>query len=152
MVKTLISVARSQLGTREGSNGYTKYGAWYDSSFANSAWCAMFVSWCANQASIPTSVIPKHASCDVGANWFRNKGIFQLSRHFGGNYAPKAGDIIYFSNKSNQNDSTHVGIVISSDGNKVYTIEELQGTIQFKRTDKNFQVEDQEVIQFANWG
>ena len=35
---------------------------------------------------------------------------------------------------------------------KVYTIEELQGTIQFKRTDKNFQVEDQEVIQFANWG
>ena len=35
---------------------------------------------------------------------------------------------------------------------KVYTIEELQGTIQFKRIDKNFQVEDQEVIQFANWG
>ena len=130
----IIAVAATQLGYHEGNSSsqidgsgtgtgnYTKYGKWY--GINPGAWCAMFVSWCANQAGISTGVIPKHASCDVGMNWFKNKGRWQYSKYFGGNYTPKRGDIIYFgSNPNNLNDSTHVGIVTGADSAKVYTIE-----------------------------
>ena len=55
----ILNVAAGEVGVQEGSDGYTKYGAWY--GFPRDPWCAMFVSWCANQAHIPTSVIPKTA-------------------------------------------------------------------------------------------
>ena len=49
----IIAVAWTQLGYTEGANNYTKYGVWYtgynpdDEDYSNTAWCAMFVSWCA---------------------------------------------------------------------------------------------------------
>ena len=60
----LVSVAESQIGYKTLSNGTTKYGTWY--GIPKGAWCAMFVSWCANQAGISTSIVPKHADYDVG--------------------------------------------------------------------------------------
>ena len=107
-IEDIIGVAMTQVGYKEGnsssqlsgtvagSGNYTKYGKWY--GINPGAWCAMFVSWCANQAGISTSVIPKHASCDVGMTWFKNNGRWQYSRAFGGSYTPKRGDIIYFGN------------------------------------------------------
>ncbi|MBQ4561398.1 MAG: InlB B-repeat-containing protein [Clostridia bacterium] len=133
-IEDIIGVAMTQVGYKEGnsssqlsgtvagSGNYTKYGKWY--GINPGAWCAMFVSWCANQAGISTSVIPKHASCDVGMAWFKNNGRWQYSRAFGGSYTPKRGDIIYFGNNpSNLNDSTHVAIVTGVDSSKVYTVE-----------------------------
>ena len=80
-------------------------------------WCAMFVSWCANEAGVLGTAIPKFASCDAGMSWFRSRNQFVRA---GGSYKPKTGDIIFFGSIS---DSTHVGIVARSDGSKVYTIE-----------------------------
>ena len=45
----IIGVARTQVGYKENSVG-TKYGYWYSPGFVGMPWCAMFVSWCANQA------------------------------------------------------------------------------------------------------
>ncbi len=133
-IEDLIAVATTQIGYTEGnstsqqggtsggSGNYTKYGAWY--GINPGAWCAMFVSWCANQAGIPSTVITKHASCDLGMQWFQNKGVWQWSPACGGSYVPKRGDIIYFrTNTAQVTDSTHVGIVYNSDSSKVYTIE-----------------------------
>ncbi len=133
-IEDLIAVATTQIGYTEGnstsqqggtsggSGNYTKYGAWY--GINPGAWCAMFVSWCANQAGIPSTVITKHASCDLGMQWFQNKGVWQWSPACGGSYVPKRGDIIYFrTNTAQVTDSTHVGIVYNSDASKVYTIE-----------------------------
>lgn len=111
----LISVAASQIGYQEGPDHATKYGTWY--GLLNKPWCAMFVSWCANKAGIDTSVIPKHASCDKGVTWFKNKSKFK-TRVSG--YTPKAGDIIYFGSAS---DATHVGIVEKVSNKRVHTIE-----------------------------
>lgn len=136
-INDIIGVAKTQLGYHEGNsasdisgnstgNGnYTKYGAWY--GINPGSWCAMFVSWCANQAGIPSSVIPKHASCDIGMNWFKNNGRWGWGKYWANNkgyttYTPKAGDIVYFGN-GNLNDSTHVGIVYNVDSSYVYTIE-----------------------------
>ncbi|MBR5515466.1 MAG: SH3 domain-containing protein, partial [Clostridia bacterium] len=139
-IEDLIAVANTQVGYKEGNNSsqldgtvagsgnYTKYGKWY--GINPGAWCAMFVSWCANQAGISTSIIPKHASCDVGMNWFKNNGRWQYSKAFGGTYTPKRGDIIYFGNNpANLNDSTHVAIVTGADSSYVYTVEGNKGNV-----------------------
>lgn len=117
-VQDILAIAATQVGYREGSNNETKFGAWYPMNY--NPWCAMFVSWCAEQAGIPTTVIPKHASCDIGMSWFKRNSQWQDSAYFGGSYIPKAGDIIYFGVP---HDSNHVGIVRYSAGGYVYTVE-----------------------------
>ena len=53
----IIAVAVTQLGYGETNGGYTKYGEFHGNSYAD--WCGYFVSWCARQANVPTSVLPK---------------------------------------------------------------------------------------------
>ena len=127
----LLEIAISQEGYVEGNNNYTKYGVWYseqvhDGSFAYGAWCAMFVSWCANEANIPRSIIPLYALCSAGKQWFESRGLFQYKE----NYRPKAGDIIFFLSAG----AGHTGIVISCDGNTVYTIEGNTSNMCAKRS------------------
>ncbi|MBQ9414485.1 MAG: InlB B-repeat-containing protein [Clostridia bacterium] len=133
----IVAVAMTQVGYCEGSlsgnpayagsNNYQKFGQWYDANVDNiggtyAAWCAMFVSWCANQANIPSSTCYYHAYCPYGVNWYKNKGLFYSSKSRGGSYTPKAGDIIYFQSSSSSV-ATHVGIVRYSSGGYVYTVE-----------------------------
>ena len=117
----LIAVAETQIGYTYSSG--TKYGAWYGSGFTTAAWCAMFVSWCANQAGISTSIIPKHASCDDGMNWFKNRSQWHNAAYYGGSYTPQRGDIVYYSDGHTQSDSTHVGIITGLSGNYLQVIE-----------------------------
>ena len=67
-IADLIGVAKTQLGYTEldssgnpissaSDGGYTKYGASFGEP--NGAWCAYFISWCASQAGIPSSVVPQ---------------------------------------------------------------------------------------------
>lgn len=71
MAADLVAVAVSQAGYCEGSlsgnpayassNNYQKYGLWYDNNFdyigvQRAAWCAAFVSWCSEQAGIPSAL------------------------------------------------------------------------------------------------
>lgn len=128
----IVAVAETQIGYLEkksnsqldsfeanpGGNNYTKYGQWY--GLNGQAWCAMFVSWCANQANIPTSIVYKTASCDYSMNFYKNKGLFEKSSAYGGNYIPKAGDI--FFRGPNQSNSTHTGLVVGVSGSNVIVI------------------------------
>lgn len=130
-LEDIIAVAETQLGYMEGSlegtvqktDDVTKYGEWYGMN--GQPWCAMFVSWCADQAGIPTTVVPKHASCDVGMQWFINKGQFEYGSAYGGTYEPKRGDIVYFGYQmaSGDFDSNHVGIVYKVENSKIYVYE-----------------------------
>ncbi|WP_405354496.1 Ig-like domain-containing protein [Ruminococcus sp.] len=114
-INNMITIAENELGyletTYDDGSFYSKYGDWY--GYPNGAWCAMFVSWCANQANISTNVIPKFASCSEGRKWFVNKGLWKNK----GEYEPKTGDLIFFNNCS------HVGIVKKFYDDIVYTIE-----------------------------
>lgn len=107
--QAFLNIARNELGYST-SDGYTKYGAWYGLPYT--AWCAMFVSWCADQAGIDTSIIPRHASCSAGVDWFQNNGTF----HSPSGYQPQPGDIAYFT-------YGHIGIVESVSDSKVTLIE-----------------------------
>lgn len=113
MAKDIVDIAIGEIGYREQGNNKTKYGAWYGMNSA--AWCHMFVSWCAAQAAVPVSVVPKTASCSSGMAWFQKKGQFKYK----GKYKPKRGDIVYFKSAG----ASHVGIVEYLSGNTVHTVE-----------------------------
>ena len=98
-----------------GSGNWTIFGRWYELN--GYPWCAMFVSYCAAHANIPASVIPKHASCIVGVEWFKANGRF----HPHGDYRPVPGDLVYFTHDGRS--PAHVGIVTKADHNSIETVE-----------------------------
>lgn len=110
--KDIVDVAIGEIGYREEGSNRTKYGAWMGMNGA--AWCHMFVSWCANQAGVSTSIVPKTASTTTGMQWFKNKGLFKYK----GKYTPKRGDIVYF-----KTGRSHVGIVEKVSGSTLHTVE-----------------------------
>ena len=81
----LVAVAMSQVGYHQGSSKsdmdgvssetskkYNEYGFMHGN--ANDDWCAYFVSWCARQARIPTSIIPKTGGTGTGAGNAADRG------------------------------------------------------------------------------
>lgn len=111
--QSIVNIARSQ----EGQVGGRPFWSWY--GFDNRVeWCACFVSWCANRDGVLDTKIPKFALCSDGVDWFVQRG--QWAKR--GDTTPVAGDIIFFSWNANTR-INHVGIVIGSDANYVYTIE-----------------------------
>jgi peptidoglycan hydrolase-like protein with peptidoglycan-binding domain len=101
-----------------GKENYNKYNAWFPSAQGN-AWCACFISWCANKAGLlnvsgQLGLVPKSVSV---AQYLL---FYQEQNRFGdkATYTPKRGDI--FINKSNG--ASHVGIVTGYDHNsKTFT-------------------------------
>lgn len=84
-----LAKAASQIGYREGWNGSywnndTKFGVWYGLNYQ--PWCAIFVSWCANEVGALGTLVPKYASCSAGLSWFRQRGQT-------GVWPPRQGDI-----------------------------------------------------------
>lgn len=112
----IVEVAISQLGYTEGKNNDTKYGDWY--GLPNQPWCAMFVSWCADQAGISQDIIKKFAYCPTGYNWFNSKGEATRSH-----ITPNKGDIIFFIWSQGNTVPDHVGLVEYVEGSTVHTIE-----------------------------
>jgi hypothetical protein len=107
MRNDIIGVALTQVGYSEGANNYTKYGVWYGQP--NSPWCGMFVSWCASQAGVPTSVLKRTGVA--------NPSNFGLSYQSGSDYIPQKGDLFFKTNFS------HVGFVYYTEGEYFYTVE-----------------------------
>jgi len=125
-VKRMVDVALSKVGYHErnedgsiGRGNYSKFGAWYGMN--GQPWCAMFVSWAADQAGILHSVVPKHAYTPTGAKAYMQKGLY-APRESG--YQPREGDSIYFFSKQ-KGRIGHVGIVVAYDPEtqRVYTVE-----------------------------
>lgn len=107
MADDIIGVALTQVGYSEGSNNYTKYGVWYGQP--NSPWCGMFVSWCAKEAEIPTSILKRTG--------LANPSNFGLSYKDGASYTPQKGDLFFKKNFG------HVGLVYYTEGDYFYTVE-----------------------------
>lgn len=119
-VQKMVNVAKHELSwgfAEDNANNITPYGQWY--GLQGGAWCAMFVSWCAYQAGILDTVVPRYAYCPYGVNDYRAKGKF-YSRS--GGYTPSIGDTIFFWNSAD-GVVGHTGIVIDVTPTEVVTIE-----------------------------
>lgn len=111
----IIDVARRELEAAEENIGGQKYKDWYG---RDGHWCAMFVTWCADQCGfIELGIVPKTASVAELHDWYDAKGQY----HEKAGYVPKTGDIILFEGQG----SSHTGLVESYDeaASTVTTIE-----------------------------
>ena len=133
----LVNVARSQLGYHEGDNtsqlhgessgssNYTEYGYWYGTQVQGHsggsyyAWCAYFISWCARQAGIPTSIISNASYACAGSD---NGDFKNLDYYARGSYTPKVGDLVFFCWEGNSSCWDHVEIVIGVSSSEVTTL------------------------------
>ena len=104
--RDILEIALSQVGYHERRENYTEYGRYTGTD--GFEWCASFISWCAAQANISTSIIPAATGAYVGS--------FGTPRtYYAGRVQP--GDIICFDN------GDHVGLVYDVDDTRVYTVE-----------------------------
>ena len=111
----LVDIAKSQVGNVGGA----PYWSWYGFN-SRVAWCACFVSWCYGQAGLSE---PRFAGCQSqGVPWFTSNGQWGARGYE--NIAP--GDAIFFD-WDLDGSADHVGIVIGTDGSRVYTVEGNSG-------------------------
>lgn len=111
----ITDLAKQQVGNTGGQT----YWSWYGFS-SRVEWCACFVSWCYGQMGLSEL---RFASCQSqGVSWFTSHGQWG-SRSYE-NIAP--GDAIFFD-WDLDGSADHVGLVIGTDGNRVYTVEGNSG-------------------------
>lgn len=111
--QAIVEIALTQVGNVGGE----PYWSWWGLS-ERAEWCAMFVSWCADQTGLLDSgAIPKFENCNWGANWFKDNAGWA-----DGSAEPSPGDIIFFDWEPDGNPD-HVGIVEKCENGLVYTIE-----------------------------
>lgn len=127
MITTLTNKAISYLGAKE-PTGDDQFIQYYNkisrAGFAlNVAWCAIFVTVVARRVGASTNIIPTFANCDTGVRWYKSKGRYEKSLAYGGSYKPQKGDVIFYSSKYTQADSTHVGYVVSVTNSTMKAIE-----------------------------
>ena len=110
--KQIVEIAKQQVGNVGGEPYWRWYG--FDHRIE---WCAVFVSWAANQAGVLNDKIPKFAGVSTGIEWFKARGEWQ-----GRGYSPRPGDIIFFDWEVDGKPN-HVGIVEKTEDGYIYTIE-----------------------------
>ena len=113
--QAVVDIAKSQVGNVGGQ----PYWSWYGFN-SRVEWCACFVSWCYGQMGLSE---PRFAACQSqGIPWFQSHG--QWGGRDYANIAP--GDAIFFD-WDLDGSADHVGIVVGTDGSKVYTVEGNSG-------------------------
>ncbi|GKX68536.1 peptidoglycan-binding protein [Inconstantimicrobium mannanitabidum] len=144
-ISNFINVAKQELATgftEHNGDNMTKYGAWY--GLNGQPWCAMFVSWCANQAGILGTVVPKYAYCPYGVNAYENWGRYR--RRTSG-YEPEQGDVIFF-----QQDGVacHTGIVIQyNSSSKIVTT--IEGNSRDAIRSNTYNLTDSYILGYGIW-
>lgn len=117
---TVLQIALNELGYKERSDGWTKYGQWYadevahSQAFAYADWCVMFVTWCMRQANVAPDVwpttSPQGSATSYCSKWLEDKGYRTSADDM-----PQAGDVVFFS-WTGKADLDHVGLVAEVEG------------------------------------
>lgn len=115
----IVEAARQELEASDENIGGTKYKEWYG---MDGNWCAMFVTWCADQCGyVEAGIVPKSASVAELHAWYEAKGAYYGKA----GYTPKAGDLIFFEGPGR----SHVGIVESWDA-AAFVVGTIEGNVQ----------------------
>ena len=117
----LVSLARSQVGYKEGANNYNKYAedprvtSLYGWNVQNQPWCCTFVNWCFLNAFGTIGgqmTYGGSAACATQASYYKRNGAFTQS--------PAVGDQVFFYSGGGIN---HTGIVVEVSGGTIRTVE-----------------------------
>ena len=116
----LVNLALSQLGNEGGE----KFWKWAGLS-SRCAWCALFVSWCADQTGLLGTQIPYFSFVSDGVSWFKSHDRWIDGSEVNSSNYDKIiypGMIIFFDWEPDGNPN-HVGIVTNVENGYIYTVE-----------------------------
>jgi len=117
----IANIALTQVGYHA-TNNHTKYNNWYYGYDNPAAWCAIFISWCADQAGVPRSAVRKNARASGYNTSNMSSNPYGAPAHSFSSTAAKVGDIAFIDNTGNGT-SNHVGLVYAVDSTYIYTVE-----------------------------
>ncbi|MGN9838452.1 CHAP domain-containing protein [Nonomuraea sp. H19] len=122
---------RQELGYKEKSGQFTKFGQWYadrvqDTQYRNAPWCDMFLAWAADKAGL-TNYVGEFAWTPSHAAWFIKQGAWTQR--------PEPGALVFFDWRGGKSYKgiDHVGVVERVDGKKIHTIEANVDRVWLKR-------------------
>lgn len=139
----VIQIAQAEIGYKEESNGWTKYGQWYQENvakvagFSTADWCNMFLTWVFNQADamdgeVYPNTSPQGSACPYCLDWFEEKGC-----RTGADDMPQPGDLVFYRWNENTSYIDHIGLVEKVEGtnadNAVMTVIEGNKSNQVAR-------------------
>lgn len=107
----IVDIALSQVGIEEQRLNEIQYNHWYYGRTVYGGsypYCAVFVAWCANQAELPTTIIPKTASVASFHRFFLDNNRFHP---IDSDYIPNPGDIMIQRSRT----ASHTAIVVDAD-------------------------------------
>ncbi|MEU7829948.1 CHAP domain-containing protein [Nonomuraea sp. NPDC052129] len=137
IVDGLLDAAQKNLGYREKTDGYSKFGNWYyanvdnsDPYFKTAPWCDMFITWAANQAGVEKYVGDFAYTVDH-AKWFKEQDAWSDK--------PEPGAIVFYdwSGSRDVERIDHAGIVEKVQGDQISTIEANVDKVWLKRKDRD---------------
>ncbi len=108
----IVEIARAEIGFFEGED-INKFTTWYYGIDTAAYWCSIFVSWCADQAGVLGTAIPKRALCDSMRTWFMRKGQYYPASS---NYVPQKGDIVFLNTAADGTDNVHHVEIVTESG------------------------------------
>ncbi|MEU8380330.1 CHAP domain-containing protein [Streptosporangium sp. NPDC048865] len=128
----LLRTIKPELGYREGSGQYSKFGEWYavnvaqDPQYRTAPWCAMFIAWAAEKAGVQ-EYVGQFAWTPSQARWFETHDAWTRT--------PEPGALVFFdwSGGKDIKGIDHVGVVESVNGGTIHTIEGNVDRIWLKR-------------------
>ena len=132
----IVQVAKQEVGSSNGE----KYWRWYGFN-QRVNWCAIFVSWCANESGIMNNTIPRFSLCTDGVKWYKDHSKWKNK-----SYIPQTGDIIFFDWNGDDH-VQHVGIVEKVENDKVYTIE---GNSNDEVRNKNYSLTNKSIYGYGS--
>ena len=143
----IVAVAKTQLGyaasetdfviLEDGRHSYTIYGARYGAAYGD--WNAAFVAYVAELAEIPGRAIAQTTDAAKMLSGVKGQGAFES-----GEYAPAAGDLVFFSDEASQ--TVRVGILETRSASAIRVIEGGAGTV--KR--RSYSLDDASILGYAS--
>lgn len=148
-MKDILDICKTQVGTREGSGGKTKYGSWLDSVlklkiFADADWCGSSLMWCVAQlgpefSSAAGGVDKDFAYVQNWYDWFRKHGRVS--------HTAKSRRLVWYDWAGTPPGANHVGLVASVSGSTMRVYEGNHNN-EFQLVTRKI---DSQVMGFGEW-
>lgn len=129
----IIEIAQSKQGYY--GDGSNEFNLWYYGKDTTAAWCAVFVSWCADRAGAMGTAVPKRATCSSMKFWFENRNEYYTAES---GYIPQKGDIVFMNTSPEDSDGINHVELVTQDGYIVIDGENHVGCIGGNTSDKDY--------------
>lgn len=110
-VNAVVDAARSKIGYYESL--VNEFTTWYYGVETEAQWCAIFVSWCADQGNALGIAVPKRSTVESMRRWFVKRGEYYPATS---DYVPQKGDIVFINTAVDGTDAVHHVEIVTESG------------------------------------